>query len=399
MIEKECPMPEPFRVVFGKILFLTLLFFLTFVGRFIFAPLMPFISRDLGITPSQAGSIFLIGSVGYFLASVCSGYISSRLKHRGTFILAILTLGVTLLGCALVGTFWAIQATMLILGMAAGLNLPSIVATITALVSRQDWGKALAVQQMGPPSSLVLGPLLAVAFLSRFSWEVPLAFLGVCSIVVGIAFIRYGRFGDFPGEAPTPSLVKVVVAHKSFWIMVILFALAMGGQVGVYTMLPLYLVGERGMDGQSANTLVGVSQVTGLVMTFLAGWITDRIGEKRAIALFLFASGIATVFLGVLSGTWLKVIVFLQPALIVCYFPAGFAALSRIVQPSMRSLAAGWAAPTAFILGGGILPTLLGYIGQVHTFGLGIALAGVAIILGSALVPFLTLLEKLEEGC
>jgi MFS transporter, NNP family, nitrate/nitrite transporter len=330
---------------------------------------------------------------------VCSGYVSSRLKHRGTLILSAFAVGIALLGCALAGTLWSIQAAMLVLGMAAGLNLPSNVATITALVSRQDWGKALAVQQMGPPSSLVLGPLLVVAFLGWASWQVPLAFVGVFSMAVGLAFIRFGRFGDFPGDAPTFSVVKVILSRRSFWIMVVLFALGMGGQVGVYAMLPLYLVGERGMDGESANTLLGISQATGLVMTFVGGWVTDRIGEKRAIALFLFASGIATVFLGVLSGTWLKVIAFLQPALIVCYFPAGFAALSRIVQPNMRSLAAAWAAPTAFILGGGILPTLLGYMGQAHTFGLGIAMAGFAILLGPALVPFLTLLEKLEEGC
>lgn len=392
-------MPEPFKAMLGNILFLTLLFSLTFVSRFIFAPLMPFIGRELGVTPSQAGSVFLIGSIGVFVASVTSGYVSARLRHRGTLILSTFAIGIALLGCALAGSFWAIQAAMLVLGLAAGLNLPSCVATITALVSRQDWGKALAVQQMGPPSSLVLGPLLVVAFLGWSPWEVPVAFLGVFSVAVGFAFLRFRRIGDFPGDAPTPSLLKVVLARRSFWIMVILFALGMGGQVGIYTMLPLYLVGERGMDGDSANTLLGISQVTGLVMTLLGGWITDRIGEKRAIALFLFAAGIATVFLGVLSGAWLKVIVFLQPALIVCFFPAGFAALSRIVQPNMRSLAAAWATPIAFVLGGGILPTMLGYMGQAHTFGLGIALAGVVILLGAVLVPFLILLEKLEEGC
>jgi NNP family nitrate/nitrite transporter-like MFS transporter len=392
-------MPEPFKAMLGNVLFLTVLFSLTFICRFIFAPLMPSIGRELGVTPSQAGSVFLLGSIGVFVGSVSSGYVSARLHHRGTLIASTFALGIALLGCALAGSFWAIRACMLVLGLAAGLNLPSNVATLTALVSRQDWGKALAVQQMGPPSSLILGPLLAVAFLGWSSWEVPLAFLGLLSLGIGFAFLRFRRIGDFPGDAPTLSLLKVVLGRRSFWIMVVLFALGMGGQVGIYTMLPLYLVGERGMDAGSANTLLGVSQVTGLVMTLLGGWIADRMGEKRTIALFLAASGVATVLLGVLEGTWLKVIVFLQPALIVCYFPAGFAALSRIVQPNMRSLAAAWVTPVAFVLGGGILPTLLGYMGQVHTFGAGIALAGVAILLGSALVPFLTLLEKLEEGC
>jgi len=53
----------------------------------------------------------------------------------------------------------------------------------------------------------------------------------------------------------------------------------------------------------------------------------------------------------------------------------------------------------AFLLGGGLFPTALGYVGQSYTFGLGISIAGCMIILGSALVFLLTLLEKLEEGC
>jgi NNP family nitrate/nitrite transporter-like MFS transporter len=65
----------------------------------------------------------------------------------------------------------------------------------------------------------------------------------------------------------------------------------------------------------------------------------------------------------------------------------------------MRSLAAAMGPPSAFILGGGLLPVALGYMGQTHSFGLGIALTGCIIILGSTLVFPLKLLDKMEEGC
>jgi len=53
-----------------------------------------------------------------------------------------------LLLLTLLTALWALRGAVLMLGLMAGMNLPSNVATITALVSRQDWGKALAVQQM-----------------------------------------------------------------------------------------------------------------------------------------------------------------------------------------------------------------------------------------------------------
>lgn len=399
MTDKTCPTPEPFNTMVGNILLLTLLFFLTFISRFIFAPLMPTIGADLGLSSSQAGSIFLMGSVGFFFASILSGFVAARINHRGTLTLSIIGVGLALIACAFTASLWAIQVVMLILGIAAGLNLPSNMATITAMVSREDWGKALAIQQMAPPLSLVLGPLLSVFLLTWFSWQNTLAILGVFSIVALAATLRLGKFGDFPGDPPVPGNVRHVIAHGSFWIMVILFALGMGGQVGIYAMLPLYLVTERGMDSGLANTLLGLSQISALFMTFFGGWLTDRAGEKAAIALFLAASGLVTVLLGLMTGLYLKVVVFMQPALIVCFFPAGFSALARIVQPNLRSLATALATPTAFVLGGGLLPAALGYMGQAYTFGLGIALTGAMMILGALLVLRLKLLEKMDEGC
>ncbi|MBW1804274.1 MAG: hypothetical protein JRJ85_26520, partial [Deltaproteobacteria bacterium] len=55
--------------------------------------------------------------------------------------------------------------------------------------------------------------------------------------------------------------------------------------------------------------------------------------------------------------------------------------------------------PTAFLLGGGLLPTVMGYMGQTYSFGLGIVLVGCLTILASGLVVFLKLIEKMEEGC
>ncbi|MEJ2727946.1 MAG: MFS transporter [Deltaproteobacteria bacterium] len=399
MSDKECPVPEPFSGAIGSVLFLTLLFFLTFIGRFIFAPLMPAMSSELGLSPSQAGSIFFFASMGVFIGSVSAGFVASRIQHKGTIAVSLIGGACALVLCTMLAPLWALRGALLMLGLMAGMNLPSNVATITALVSRQDWGKALAVQQMAPPLSLILGPMLTVFLLNWFSWRAPLVIIAIASIAAAVILIRYGNIGQFPGEAPDLSLARIILSGRSFWIMIILFALGMGGQVGIYAMMPLYLTAERGMPEASANMLIGLSQVSALFMTFFAGWVTDRIGEKRAISVFLLASGIVTLLLGLVSGFWLKIVVFLQPALIVCYFPAGFAALARIVQPNLRSLATAWVAPCAIVLGSGLFPLLLGYMGQTVTFASGIVLAGVIIIIGSGLPFFLNLIEKMDDGC
>ena len=399
MSDKDCPIPEPFSGAIGSILFLTLLFFLTFISRFIFAPLMPAMSSELGLSHSQAGSIFLFGSVGVFFGSLSAGFVSSRIQHKGTIALSVIGTACALLLCTLITPLWALQGFVLMLGFTAGMNLPSNVATITALVSRQDWGKALAVQQTAPPLSLILGPLLTVFLLTWFSWRAPMVVIAIAGIATAVLLLRFGTIGQFPGDAPDLSLARVILSGRSFWIMIILFALGMGGQVGIYAMMPLYLITERGMPEASANLLIGLSQISALFMTFFAGWVTDRIGEKNAIFVFLLSSGIVTILLGLVSGFWLKIAVFFQPALIVCYFPAGFAALARIVQPNLRSLATAWVTPCGIVIGAGLFPQLLGYMGQTVTFASGIVLAGSFIIVGSGLPYFLVLIEKMDDGC
>lgn len=307
--------------------------------------------------------------------------------------------GLILFTCVFSRSLAAIQAAMLFLGVVAGLNLPSNMAVITAIVSRQDWGKALAMQQTGPPLSLVLGPLLSALLLPWMSWRAVLAWIAGVLIISGMALARFGRFGDFPGDQPRLSNVKAILVKRSFWIMIVLFALGIGGHVGIYTMLPLYLVEEQGFGPELANTIVGLSQISPFFMTFAGGWLTDRLGEKRIIVFSLTVSGGLAILLGVLSGAWFNVLIFLEPAAVVCFFPAAFAALSRTVQPNLRSLVTSWATPIAFIVGGGIFPAALGYMGQVYSIGLGIAIAGILMMIGSCLVIFLDLLDKIEEGC
>jgi MFS transporter, NNP family, nitrate/nitrite transporter len=399
MTDKTCPIPERFEAVIGRIIFLTFLFFLSFINRFIFAPLLPSISGELGITTTQAGSIFLFGSIGVAVGAICSGFVSSRVNHKGALEISILGAGLILFVCIFSGSLVSIQFAMIFLGVAAGFNLPSNMAVITAIVSRQDWGKALAVQQTAPPLSLILGPLLSAVLLPWMSWKMVLAWIAGVLIISGLILMRFGRFGNFPGDQPSFSNVKMVLGKRSFFIMLVLFALGIAGNLGLYTMLPLYLVKEHGFGQELANTTVGLAQISTFFMTFAGGWLSDRFGEKRTIVVSMLISGVLTMLLGTLTGAWFKVVIFLQPAVAVCFFPAAFAALSRTVQPYLRSLVTSWTTPIAFTIGGGLYPAVLGYMGQVYSIGMGITIAGIMMILGSSLVVCLDLLDKMEEGC
>jgi NNP family nitrate/nitrite transporter-like MFS transporter len=395
--ENVCPTPEALRDHIGTVFFLTLLFLLAFLSRFIFAPLMPFMEKDLGMSHTQAGSLFFMLSLGFLTAQIASGFVSAQIRHRGALTVSAIAVGLALIPFSFSGSLGLVRLLMILLGMASGLHLPSALATITAMVEQREWGKALGIHQTAPSIALVVGPLLVVIW--PLSWRVLLLLLGFVSFTAGLLFPLSIRSGDFPGEAPGRSVMTKLLRLRSFWIMVALFGAAIACGAGLYTMLPLYLVAERGFDPNRANFMVGLSRISGLFVTLLAGWVSDRLGEKRTITGVLFLSGAATIFLSLAPRGWFLLVLFIQPALTVSFFPPAFAALSRIVPPNFRSVTSSLTTPFGFLLGGGLVPMFLGYMGETLGFGMGIALVGIANILIAFLALSLGLRDQVEEGC
>lgn len=387
----DCPMPETFRDKLGLTCFLAVLFYLGFVSRILFAPLMPEIEVELGISHTQAGSLFWMMSVGYLLAPVCSGFISSKINHLGTLKFSALLVGIALLPCSFVHNMWVLGALLFVVGFAGSIHMPSAVTTITAEIQKSDWGKGLSVHQIAPPLSFVSAPLIAAFLLRWMSWRDVLLIWSVISILVGVIYTVKGRGGDFPGQVLSFSKVKDIYSRGSFWIMVILFATAMTGNAGIFAMLPLYLVHERGFELGTANTLLGLSQLSGLAVVYGAGWLTDRVGQKRVIVFSLFFAGTLTATIALTSGWLLVAALFVQPAVLTAYFPAGFAALSRIAPPVMRSVTSALGPPLAYMIGGGLMPFVIGFLAEDYSFSAGILFAGCCSIAASGLIYFVKL--------
>ena len=165
--------------------------------------------------------------------------------------------------------------------------------------------------------------------------------------------------------------------------MVFLFSLGICSTLGIYTMLPLYLVAEHAIDRNLANTLIALSRLSGLIMAFAGGWASDRFGPKWTLKIVFLITGFMTVLLGIVPGSYIPIIVFLQPLVAVCFFPAGFAALSFIVPPKSRNIAVSLTVPLAFLVGGGMVPIFIGIIGDIRSFALGIVICGGLITAGS----------------
>jgi len=380
--------------IIGSLLLMTGIFVLNFMSRIIFSPLLPIIEVDLGIGHGEAGSLFLLISAGYFIGLMGSGFFSSRFGHRKTIIFSAFAVGAVLFALALNHTMWGLEFGLLVVGVTAGMYLPSGISTLTALVRTQDWGKAIAVHELGPNIGFIVTPLVTEILLTWFSWRQILVCLGVGSIALGLLFECFGRGGRFPGEPPRVKTLKTLFGEPSFWVMAGLFSLGVSSQLGVYSMLPLYLVVGRAFQASRANYIVGFSRSSALGAVFVSGMITDRLGPKITIAAVLLGAGLLTFLLGIVSGTSMLVMLFLQPLVASCFFPPGFAALSRVGPKSVRNILVSFTVPAAILIGAGAVPAGLGLLAERNLFSLGFCLLGGLIMTGFVLLRFLRLSDE-----
>jgi len=380
--------------VVGSLSLVTGIFVLNFMCRVIFSPLMPTIEVDLGIGHGEAGSLFLLISAGYFVALMGSGFFSSRFTHRKTIAFSAVALGGAIFVVSFSRTLGGIGVGLTLVGLAAGLYLPSGISTLTGLVRTRDWGKTFAVHELGPNISFLAAPLVCEALLRWFSWRYLLVCLGIGCVLLGLAYARFGKGGRFRGEAPRSETLKILFADPGFWIMVVVFGMGISGTLGVYSMLPLYLVAARGMGGTRANYVVALSRVSGLGIAFVSGIATDRWGPKITLLGVLLGTGLITLLLGVAPGPWLVVMIFLQPLMATCFFPPAFAFLSRVGPPETRNIAVSFTIPAAFLLGGGAVPAGIGLLADNGLFFLGFMLVGGLIMSGFVLLRFL----KFSDG-
>lgn len=397
---------EPFwqRKNIIPLFFLCCAFYVTFLARIIFSPLLPVIKAEFALSNTRAGGIFFFISAGYFAGMLCSGFVSSFLHHNKTIVVSAAGAGLLIILTAIVPGQTFIWPLLLFLGILAGFYLPSGISTLTDVLPPEHWGKGIAIHEIAPNLAFVTAPLICELMMNIGGWRsVPFA-IGILSITIAAGFAFFGKGGGFPGTPPGFSKLVHLFSIPSFYILILMFGLGIGSTIGCYSMLPLYLISESNLSRTVANFALSASRFLGLISAILCGWAADRLGPKKTAGILLFATGISTIYLG-LAATKESVIfaVMLQAILSTGFFPAGFSLLSSISAPSERNLVISFAIPSAFVIGGGVLPGFLGYMADAGLFSTGFIVIGFAISAGAFLTilirPGQVLDSRISSGC
>jgi MFS family permease len=97
-------------------------------------------------------------------------------------------------------------------------------------------------------------------------------------------------------------------------------------------------------------------------------------------------SGILTFLTGVAPVRYIGFCLFFLSLFVTFFFPVGLVALTKVFDKETRSMAIGIVLACSVAFGGGLIPFLLGFAGDLLSFRFGISVLGVLVGLSSLLI-------------
>ncbi len=109
---------------FLLLLFLAFLWFLNFVGRTLFAPVLPLLEDEFHIAHAKASSIFVFQSLGYGISIFFSGLLSGRAGYRRSIIVSLVVTACIFFMIPFSRDFSVLYVYASVVGLATGVLYP-----------------------------------------------------------------------------------------------------------------------------------------------------------------------------------------------------------------------------------------------------------------------------------
>jgi NNP family nitrate/nitrite transporter-like MFS transporter len=373
------------------------LWYLNFSTRSIFSPILPLIEDTLSLSHGEAGGLFTSLAIGYSITLIIAGRFASVWGYKRTVFYGFMGTGLAFIGLQWAESYTSFHILFFLLGVATGTYLPSILPIITETYESKHWGKALGIHDSAASLSIFSIPIFVSIGLYFIDWRILLLILGVASLLLPICFWKVA-VEPKRGRSQQRGLISGLFNNRTIWIIGFIWIFATASCLGVYSILPLYLIKERGIDFHFANTLFGISRVAGTFASVLTGFLIDRYGYRTMLILSLVTTGLSTIGLSLSSSLpMVLVTLILQATLSLTFFPAGLAAISNLTSLSERSMAIGVAVSIGVIFGMGVAPFVLGLVADHLSFRVGIFWLGILTTLSSLAVRLLDKEQSYHE--
>ncbi|MEV0693593.1 MFS transporter [Streptomyces sp. NPDC050388] len=364
----------------SAVLLLSLGFGLVGLDRWIISPLFPSMMKELGLDYQDLGNIIGVLGLAWGCSSLLMGGLSDRLGRRKVLVGSIVFFSVCSLLTGMVGGLVSLLLVRVVMGITEGAFSPTAVAA-TAEASRPGRrGLNMGIQQSTfALFGVGLGPIIATQLLRILpSWHWVFAIMLLPGLVLAYFVFRTIRE---PHQLPTfeSAVAPVSPQERTRWLDVFRYRnirLAILALCGAMTcifvlsaMVPSYLVDHQGIGTTQMGVIASGIGFGAFAGQLVIPGLSDRFGRKPVVVVSLLMA-MAMLVGFILQGP-------VVPLLFLLLFFIAFGANGCLallagtvtvesVPAGLMGAAAGTVMGVAEIFGGGVAPSVAGYLAQNH---------------------------------
>ena len=312
-------------------------------------PLLPEMIRAGELSYSQVGTIFLVGYVGFIVATLGCGILADRLSNRGVLFLAAIGLCIGGFGLSSTTTYPLLIAFMGLIGMGLGAIELGGNGLMVELHSEAR-GRYLNLLGTFHGLGSLTVPLFAAALLKLdLRWQWIYGSSAILAIPLALVFWQ-SRSDRRPATQSstgvnTESLQRVVDWSsmrrvgftKQMWLYYLLLSAYVAFELGVGAWMIEYLRKIREMSVASSSLFLSSFFVLLMFGRLFGAFLVDAVGHHRAVAIALIGSCVCLA-VGIFAHASLVVCLPISGLFMSIVFPTVTASVSAIHKQNMGSI-------------------------------------------------------------
>jgi MFS family permease len=281
--------------------------------RYAYGMLLPEMLPALGISKTQAGTIFAIYFMVYTICTPVLGTLSDLFNYR---LLVTLFTVVLSTGALLMAQADGFLKACLIFSV-AGLGHAACWAPVTALVSKwvpdHKRGTALSFVTMGVGLGIPLWGILLPIIVSAADWRagwLAMGFFGFGVAALDWVLVRNPEAPDRPKSSIKElarhiwSIYKSLFENQTFWIIGTAYLLIGFNVLVPFTFLPVYARESLNLTYATSTRFVAIIALFGIGGQLILGTLSDTMGRIKVLILCGFIMGIGCLGMIFFRSTW-----------------------------------------------------------------------------------------------
>ena len=367
-----------------------LVYIINFVDRQIFGILIEPIRLEIDLSDTQLG---LLGGIAFAIFYTFAGIPIARWADVGVrkniVALALVIWSVMTMFTSTAKGFGTLLIARVGVGIGEAGCSPPIHSLISDMYPEEERATALSTYALGIPIGAAIGTLLGGWIGEYFGWRMAFMVVGLPGIIVAIVVFFTVREPPRGHSEPDhvqvqKDLVPLADTLRFLWSLRAFRHLSFAGALhafvgyGVGLFIPAFFMRVHGFGLAETSTYLFLIGLTGMIGTYLGGYLGDRMGKKDK-RWYMGIPGIATIIsvpfavLFYTTGDPMLAIVLAIPGAILgpMYLGPTFAMTQTLVPPAMRSTASAILLFVLNLIGLGLGPVFAGFLSDTLRPGYG----------------------------